>query len=80
MLSELCEINHLLHEGQMGSKRQRNAIDAVGRVIGPVQTSWTKGKLTGMVLIYIKRAFHHITRKYLLCIRESMSADVDLMR
>lgn len=37
MFSEWCEMNHVLHEGQMRSRKQRSAIDAVARVVIRVQ-------------------------------------------
>lgn len=37
MLSEWCEINHVLHEGQIGTRRQTSVIDVVARGINCVQ-------------------------------------------
>lgn len=37
ILAEWCEINQVLHSGQMGSRRQKSTIDAVGRVVSRVQ-------------------------------------------
>lgn len=37
ILSEWCEINYVLYEGQMGFRRQRSTIDTMARVISRMQ-------------------------------------------
>lgn len=37
MISKRCKIGQVLHEGQMGSRRQGSAINAMARVISRVQ-------------------------------------------
>lgn len=37
MLTEWCKVNHVIHGGQIGSRRQRRAIDVVARVGSTVQ-------------------------------------------
>lgn len=54
MSSKWFEIGHMLHEGQMGSRRQKSFIDAVARVISRVQVTWREEKLTDMLLINVK--------------------------
>lgn len=65
MLSKWCEVNHFLHNGQVGSQRQKNSIDAIARLLNRVQQAWAEGKITGMLLINIKEAFDHISWNYL---------------
>lgn len=38
------EVHNVLHEGQMGLRRQRSAIDAVVRVTEHIQKAWGKEK------------------------------------
>lgn len=33
MLAEGCDVHHVLHIGQIGSRKQRNTIDEVARVV-----------------------------------------------
>lgn len=61
MLLELCEINNMLHECQMGFGRQRSVIDPVARVIGCVQMAWAEGKIVRMLLINLKGVFYHVS-------------------
>lgn len=61
MLSEWCEIDHVLREDQMKSRRQENVIDIVARVIALVQEAWSEEKLESMLLIDVKGAFHHVS-------------------
>lgn len=80
MLSEVCKVNHVLHEGQMCSKRQRSGIDVVASVVGRVQESWAEKRLTEILLIDVKDAFDYVSRNFLLPTMEGMSADGDLMQ
>lgn len=77
---ESYEIHHVLPEGEMRSRRWRSTIDAVTRVISPVQEAWVEGKLAGMLLMDVKRTFDHISRNCLLWSIEGMRADGDVMR
>lgn len=61
MLLEWCEIGHVLHRGQMRYRRQRTVIDPVARVISMVQEAWVEGKITGMLLIDVKRVFDNVS-------------------
>lgn len=79
MFFEWCEVNHLLHDGQMGFKRRRTAIYAVARLVGRVQEALAEGRLAGMLLMDIKRAFDHVSQSYLVRTMDDMGADGDLM-
>lgn len=37
ILSEWCEINHVLHDAEKGSPRQRSDIDVIAKVVDTVQ-------------------------------------------
>lgn len=80
ILSEWCEINHILHESQTGSRRQRSFRDIVVRVICRVQGTCVAGKVADMLLMDIKGTLHHVSRNCLLCTMESMGTDGDLMK
>lgn len=79
-LAEWCKVNHIFHRSQIGSRRQRSTIDVAARVVSIIQKSWTKGKMTSMLLIDVKDAFNHVSRNYLLRTMERMNADGNLMR
>lgn len=62
----------------MTFRRQRSIIDAVPRVVGRVQESWTERKLADMLLMDIKGAFDDVSRNCLLCTMDGIGADGDL--
>lgn len=66
MLSEGCEINNVLRDGQIEFRRQRSTIDSVVRVINQMQKACMKGKIVGMQLTDIKGEFGHGDQNYLL--------------
>lgn len=66
ILSEWCEVNHILHNGQMGFRRQSSAIDTVAHVVRRVQRAWVEGKLAGILLIDVRGAFDHVSQGWLL--------------
>lgn len=53
--------------------------DAVARVICRVREACSKGELTGMLLIYVKRVFNYVSRNCLLRTMEGMSGNEALM-
>lgn len=79
MLAQLCEVNHVLHEAQMRSRKQRRVIDAMARTFNRVQEVWAEGKLSSMLLINMKGAFDDISTNYLLSTMKDMSGSRDLM-
>lgn len=80
MLSEWCEVNNILHDAQMGSRRQRSAIDGIPCMVDRVQKAWAEGKLAVMLLIDVKGALDHVSRNYLLRTIDGINADGDLMQ
>lgn len=61
ILLEWCEIDYVLHEGKIESRRMRRAIDVMARVISWVQDTWTEGKIAGMQLMDVKGAFDYVS-------------------
>lgn len=45
-----------------------------------VQEAWTEEELAGMLLKYVKRAFDHVSRNYLMRKMKTLGADGDLVR
>lgn len=80
MLADWCKVDGIVHERQMGSRRQRSTIDAVTRVTQQVQEAWGEEKMAGMLLMDIKEAFNHVSRNELIRKMEAMRADSDLVR
>lgn len=79
MLAKWREINHVLHEGQMGSRRERIIIEDMAKVFNRVQEARVDEILAGMLLKDVKGAFDHVSRKFLLQIMRSLDTDGDLM-
>lgn len=79
-LAEWCKVNYVLYEGQMDSRRQRSAIDAIAHVVGRVQKACSEEKLASILLRNIKEAFDHVGGNCLLCTLVGMRVDGDHMR
>lgn len=80
MLFEWCEVNQVLHDGQMGFWTERSVINTIARMVATVQWAWAEGKLAGILLIHVKGIFNHISRNCLLHTTECLGADGDQMR
>jgi ribonuclease HI len=55
-----CEETQVLHQGQMGCRRHRSAIDAVACLIQEVHQGWGQKLLSGALFVDIKGAFDHV--------------------
>lgn len=66
LLSDWCERENGLHEGQTGSRKHRSSIDAVARFVQHAQESWARGNKTGLLLMDVKGAFDHVSKNCLL--------------
>lgn len=60
LISESCELSGVLHQGQMGSRKQRSCIDAVARVVNKVEEAWGRGNIAALLLMDVKGAFDHV--------------------
>jgi len=56
-ISRYCEAKGILHSSQMGSRKQRSAIDAVACLIQEVHEAWGEKRLAGTLLMDVKGAF-----------------------
>lgn len=79
LLSEWCESSGKLHQGQMGSRKQRSCIDAVARVMNKVEEIWRRGNIAALLLMDVKGAFDHVSRCGLLHRLVDMGADGNLI-
>ena len=78
-LLRICEERALLHFGQMGVRKNRNAIDAVILLIHKVQRRWKKGEKAVTLFIDVKDAFDHVSGKKLAERMTNLDIDGDLV-
>jgi hypothetical protein len=55
-----CETTGVLHPGQMSSRKQQNAIDAVACLTQNTHRAWKLQMLVGALLLDVKGAFDHV--------------------
>src|SRR5690606_23174241 len=65
-LSQLCEDNHLLHEGQMGGRPHRSAIDAILALTHDVELGQQQQLVTSALFMDVKGAFDNVSRHRLI--------------
>ena len=59
---QFCESNKTLHNGQMGAKKNRSAIDAVKILVNKVQDVWKNGEIAEALPMDIKKAFDPVSQ------------------
>ena len=64
-LSELSENFQKLHQGQVGARKERCAIDAVTLLVHEVEQKWAQKKLAAALFIDVKGAFDHVSKTQL---------------
>ena len=79
LISGWCESNNLLHQGQMGSRKNRSCVDAVARVMNQVEESWQRGNVAALLLMDVKGAFDYVSRNHLLRHMKKMGVDGSLI-
>ena len=65
-LSNLCEENELLHKGQFGYRKQRNAIDVVAKLILITKNAWNSKQQLGALFMDVKGAFDCVIKQQLI--------------
>ena len=75
-----CETTGGLHPGQMGSRKQRCAVDAVACLIQSTHEAWKTNQLTGALFMDVKGAFDHVNPRRLVTRMRELSLDGDLIR
>jgi ribonuclease HI len=79
-ISTYCETTGKLHRGQMGSRKQRNAIDAVACLIQSTHEAWRQKQLMGALFMDVKGAFDHVNPGKLVARMIELGLDGDLVR
>lgn len=80
MLSEWCEVNHILHKCQMDFWKNRSTIVVISWVVSRKEEVLPEGKLKCTLLMNVKSIFDHVSRSCLSRTMECMAADGDLMQ
>ncbi|ODM14511.1 hypothetical protein SI65_10133 [Aspergillus cristatus] len=75
-----CETMGVLHPGQMGSRKQRSAIDAVACLIQNTHEAWRLQQLVGALFLDVKGAFDHVNPSRLITRLIEFNLDGDLIR
>jgi Reverse transcriptase (RNA-dependent DNA polymerase) len=65
-IANFYEVNELLYKGQFGYRKQRNAIDAVTKLIYTTKKAWNQKKLLGALFMDVKDAFNYVVKERLL--------------
>lgn len=78
-LSDWCERNEALHIGQVGSRKNRNSIDAVRRIMKQSQLAWARGNKSGL-FVDVNGAFDHVSKNCLLRYLKVKGVDVNIVR
>ena len=78
-ISHHCEATKSLHPGQMGSRKQRSAIDAVACLIQRTHDSWKQQQLMGALFMDVKGAFDHVNPDRLVSRMGELGLDGDLI-
>lgn len=79
-ISEFCEATGALYRGQMGSRKNRCAIDAVACLIQEVHKGWSLRQLAAALFIDVKGAFDHVDPVRLAQRMRELEVDEDLIR
>ena len=79
MLSQSCETKGSLHQGQMGGRKHRSAIDAAALMIHKVHEIWEDKQIAGALLMDVKGAFDHVSRAKLVQRMADLGIDDDLI-
>ena len=79
-LSQLSENFLKLHQGQMGARKERCAIDAVASLVYEVEQRWAEKKLAAALFMGVKGAFDHVSKTQLVAQMLELEIDGDLIR
>lgn len=75
-----CETMGVLHPGQMGSRKQQSAIDAVACLIQNTHEAWKLQQLVGALFLDVKGAFDHVNPSRLITRLIEFNLDGDLIQ
>ena len=80
ILYSICEAAEVLHTGQMGCRRRRSALDAVGCLVQGVHNAWAQRQLAGALFMDVKGAFDHVAAARLIEWMMELGVDQDLIQ
>ena len=66
IIAAYCKAAEVLHTGQIGCRRRRSALDAVGCLFQGVHNAWAQRQLAGALFINVKGAFNHVAAARLI--------------
>ena len=80
-LSYLANMRNLLHDTQLGSRKQRSAVDTALLLQHYIQQQRTqrKGNITSVLFLDIKRAFDHVSKPKLLAAMRKLQLPSNLI-
>ena len=78
-IAKHCEETQALHQGQMGCRKHRSAIDAVACLIQDVHSGWGEKLLSGALFMDVKGAFDHVDPARLVKRMGEIGIDGDLI-
>ena len=80
LLGQHCEGEGTIHEGQFGARRRRSAVEAVGRLVGWVESGCKKKEITGALCMDVAAAFPSVAKGCLIKRMGEMEIDEELVR
>ena len=78
-LSQFSENFLKLHQGQMGARKERCAIDIVASLIHEVEQQWAKKKLAAALFVDVKGVFDHVSKTQLIARTLELEVDGNLV-
>ena len=79
-LGFMAEAHELLHQDQIGGRRQRNAVDAVIALTHEVDMAKSSNMVTSALFMDVKGAFDNVSKERLLCTMEDMGLPPPVLR
>jgi len=65
-VTSFCENLHIFHEGQYGSRKNRNTHDALLKLISFIKKAWKKGNVIGAIFMDVKGAYDWVAQPFLI--------------
>ena len=65
-IASFCESRHTFHEGQFGSRKNRNTHDALLKLMSFVEKAWKKGNVAGAIFMDVKGAYDWVAQPTLI--------------
>ena len=79
-VASFCENLHIFHEGQCGSRKNRNTHDALLKLISFVEKAWKKGNIAGAIFMDVKGAYDWVAQPILIQILIDVGLPQNLVR